>query len=62
MKFNVGEIYYLKGDFRDFQDNECVQIIERVKYRKDTIVRVKDINNKEYNYFLSTKQLRKRSR
>ena len=59
MKYKVGEFYYLKKDYSILCKNDRVQIVFRRKKSKDTIVDVKDINNRRVNG-ISSKVLRKR--
>ena len=46
MKYNIGEVYYLRKDYRILCKNGRVEIIIRRKRGKDTLVDVKDINNR----------------
>lgn len=59
--YNVGEIYYLKRDYKNLSENDRVEIVARRKIGKDTFVDVIDINN-VVTLNVSVKKLRKRAR
>lgn len=61
MKYTIGSLYYLRKNLdENFKRGDRVEIIDRIKPRSDTFVRVKNINNEEFPRFISWNVLRKR--